>query len=123
MLSAHSRPDKDLENYILEHSINIAPKLEPAYNESPFPKLQEVNKLYMHELDPTHLCPPTSSFGCHDNKSDTEAELEARRSMTRAIHRRHRNPNELTLAQKLFLHKQVMAFRESAADDSVAKDK
>ena len=116
--------DNDLESYILEHSINIAPKLEPAYTEPPFPRLQEVNKSYMHELDPTRLCPPAhSSYHCYDNKSDSEAELESRRAKTKTVRRGRKyrsvspNPNELTLAQKLFLHKQVMAFRDSVADD------
>ena len=120
-----SRRDIDLENYILEHSITIAPKLEPAYSEPPFPKLQEVNQTYMH-LDNTHLCPPTSSsIGCYDNKSDTELELERRRSKSKPCRRRRRkcfispNPNELTLAQKLILHKQVMAYRESRNDSEV----
>ena len=124
--------DHDLESYILEHSINIAPKLEPAYTEPPFPKLQEVNKSYMHELDPNLLCPPAhSSYSCYDNKSDSEAELESRREKTKVVRRGRKNrsvspnPNELTLAQKLFLHKQVMAFRDSTTDnqatDSAAK--
>ena len=122
LISVLSRLDADQENYILEHSITIAPKLEPAYSEPPFPKLQEVNKTYMH-YDNTHLCPPThSSFGCYDNKSDTEAELEGRRPKSRPFRRRFRNgtvlpnPNELTLAQKLLLHKQVMAYRDSECE-------
>ena len=127
MISVLSRRDVDLENYILEHSINIAPKLEPAYTEPPFPKLQEANKSYMHALEHSHLCPPAhSSFGCYDNKSDTEAELGKRRQSSRPLRRRLRkgsispNPNELTLAQKLFLHKQVMAYRDSI-DETACK--
>ena len=110
--------DLDIEHYVLDDALDnslVAPKLKPAYDEPPFPFLQEANKMYICK----ETNRPNSSIGFHESKSDTEAEMELRRpcsgnSRTRARRKKKQaNPNEISLAQKLFLYKKVMAYKES----------
>lgn len=101
----------------------VAPKLEPAYTEPPFQFLQEANKLYMHTLELPEYSGYGSSRDTNDNKSDSEVECDKRRTVSAKIkhshlkkNRRNSNPNELSLAQKMFVYKRVMAFKESCTD-------
>lgn len=97
-------------------------KLSPAYDESPFPYLQEANKIYMPGLDIPEINKLHSTNDFADYMSDTEVETIKRQCTMSAnirkrirMHKRRRehNPNELSLAQKLLLYKNVMAYKDS----------
>lgn len=111
--------DSDLAYLDLNHT--IASKLHPAYEEPPFQYLQEVNRIYMPALEIRESQNLNSANGFRDNMSDTEADALRRprsagfRKQSRMHKRRgERNPNELSLAQKLFIYKNVMAFKDAA---------
>ena len=100
-------------------------KLEPAYKEPPFELMQSTSRLYTEEVRASSsrssdtMSRPNSSLGYNDNKSEPEAEMDLRRPSSSCERRRTRNrknlhnPNELSLAQKMFLYKNVMAYKES----------
>lgn len=107
--------DSGLEYLDLHNADNL--KLVPAYEESPFPYLQELNKSYNSGFNAANS---SFSTACdiHDNKSDTEVELDiqnARHCRPRIRRRRRltRNPNDISLAQKLIIYRNVMAYKES----------
>ena len=118
-----STSETDLNTYL--KSSEVAPKLHPPYTEPPFQFLQEVNKMYTNSLEAQDIVGKRSTSGSNDNKSDTEVELDKRRTKSAKIKNRHlrktrrnSNPNELTLAQKVSVYKRVMAFKDSCSRSS-----
>lgn len=119
-LSKLSFCDRDLAYLDLQNP--TASKLSPAYDESPFPYLQEANKIYMPGLDIPEINKLHSTHDFADHMSDTEVETitwqrsvsaSSRKRIRMPTRRDERNPNDLSLAQKLLIYKNVMAYKDS----------